>query len=74
MKYLTREIKLINAYFLIPCTHRKNCFTSDYFKGCVEALQLTDELDQIKKYVKTVNGGQIPEWVMEKFNITKKEN
>jgi len=25
------------------CTHRSNCFGSEYFKGCLEALLLTEE-------------------------------
>uniref|UniRef100_A0A2H1WBV3 SFRICE_024337 n=1 Tax=Spodoptera frugiperda TaxID=7108 RepID=A0A2H1WBV3_SPOFR len=27
---------------------RKDCFTTDYFKGCVEVLQETDQLEQEK--------------------------
>ncbi|XP_038211049.1 ion transport peptide-like isoform X2 [Zerene cesonia] len=35
---------------------RKDCFKTDYFKGCVEVLQETDQLDTFKKYIKQLNG------------------
>lgn len=35
---------------------RKDCFTTMYFKGCVEALQLSDEISQFKKFIQVVNG------------------
>ncbi|KAG7301730.1 hypothetical protein JYU34_014717 [Plutella xylostella] len=35
---------------------RKDCFTSDYFKGCVEVLQETDQLDVFKKYIIKLHG------------------
>lgn len=36
--------------------YRKQCFTTDYFKGCLEALQLSDEVEEIKMYIKLING------------------
>ncbi|XP_055603692.1 ion transport peptide-like isoform X1 [Uranotaenia lowii] len=35
---------------------KKQCFTSDYFRGCIDALQLTDELEQIKQNIRILNG------------------
>nr|CAH7744101.1 unnamed protein product [Callosobruchus chinensis] len=45
--------------FREPSIHslcRKNCFTSDYFKGCVDTLQLSDETDQIQAMIKQLHG------------------
>ena len=38
------------------CKFRKQCFTTEFFKGCLEALQLQDEVNAIKSYIKLVNG------------------
>ncbi|XP_026320432.1 ion transport peptide-like isoform X2 [Hyposmocoma kahamanoa] len=46
---LFRESQLFNL-----C--RADCFTSDYFKGCVEALLLNENLDTYKKYIKHLHG------------------
>lgn len=54
-------IKCKTIKLLVKCDYRKRCFTSDYFKGCLDALQLTDELEKIKSYIKQVNGAQPPE-------------
>ncbi|CAF4788128.1 unnamed protein product [Pieris macdunnoughi] len=35
---------------------RKDCFMTDYFKGCVEVLQETDQLEIFKKYIIQLNG------------------
>ncbi|KAJ0173937.1 hypothetical protein K1T71_010083 [Dendrolimus kikuchii] len=35
---------------------RKDCFTTEYFKGCVEALRETDQLETFKKYIKIIHG------------------
>ncbi|XP_045478547.1 ion transport peptide-like [Harmonia axyridis] len=35
---------------------RKNCFTTDYFKGCLDTLQLSDELQQIQTWIKQLHG------------------
>ncbi|KAF9820455.1 hypothetical protein SFRURICE_009874 [Spodoptera frugiperda] len=35
---------------------RKDCFTTDYFKGCVEVLQETDQLEQFKEYIRILHG------------------
>ncbi|XP_013137349.1 PREDICTED: ion transport peptide-like isoform X1 [Papilio xuthus] len=35
---------------------RKDCFTTDYFKGCVEVLQETDQLELFKEYIKKLHG------------------
>ncbi|CRK97549.1 CLUMA_CG010937, isoform A [Clunio marinus] len=35
---------------------KKQCFTTEFFKGCLEALQLQDEVNAIKSYIKLVNG------------------
>ncbi|GAB0090333.1 ion transport peptide [Sergentomyia squamirostris] len=37
---------------------KKRCFTTEYFKGCLDALQLTDEQEIIKTYVKAINGAE----------------
>lgn len=51
-----------------PCyaTFRKQCFTTDFFKGCLEALQLQDEVNAIKSYIKLVNGADpnISNWAV----------
>ncbi|KAF7277994.1 ion transport peptide isoform X2 [Rhynchophorus ferrugineus] len=36
----------------------KNCFTTDYFKGCLETLQLSDEMEQIQSWIKQVHGAE----------------
>ncbi|XP_063921826.1 ion transport peptide-like isoform X1 [Zophobas morio] len=38
---------------------RKNCFTTDYFKGCVETLQLSDEEAQIQVWIKQLRGAEL---------------
>ncbi|KAI4488777.1 hypothetical protein M0802_011287 [Mischocyttarus mexicanus] len=35
---------------------RKNCFTTDYFKGCLEVLLLTDETEKIQMWIKQLHG------------------
>lgn len=35
---------------------KKSCFTTDYFRGCIDALQLTDEIETLKPYIKVLNG------------------
>ncbi|XP_044746445.1 ion transport peptide-like [Coccinella septempunctata] len=35
---------------------RRNCFTTDYFKGCLDTLQLSDELQQIQTWIKQLHG------------------
>ncbi|CAG9563741.1 unnamed protein product [Danaus chrysippus] len=35
---------------------RQDCFTTDYFKGCVEVLQETDQLELFKTYIKQLHG------------------
>ncbi|XP_075216159.1 ion transport peptide isoform X2 [Lycorma delicatula] len=35
---------------------RKDCFTSDYFKGCIDVLLLQDELQDIQSWIKTIHG------------------
>ncbi|RZC33292.1 ion transport peptide [Asbolus verrucosus] len=37
---------------------RKNCFTTDYFKGCLETLQLSDEETQIQTWIKQLHGAE----------------
>jgi hypothetical protein len=65
---------LLNSFFFLPHTtfymcvapkkknfasrNRKRCFTTQYFKGCIEALQLQDEIDAIKGFVKMLNGAE----------------
>ncbi|CAH0696077.1 unnamed protein product [Spodoptera exigua] len=39
---------------------RKDCFTTDYFKGCVEVLQETDQLEQFKEYIRILHGAVPP--------------
>lgn len=48
---------LILSHFLYSLNfYRKECFTTDYFKGCLDVLQLADELDIIKQSIKIING------------------
>ncbi|KAK2588855.1 hypothetical protein KPH14_001723 [Odynerus spinipes] len=35
---------------------RKNCFTTDYFKGCLDVLLLTDEMEKIQMWIKQLHG------------------
>ncbi|XP_026683192.1 ion transport peptide-like isoform X1 [Diaphorina citri] len=45
--------------FRAPQIHtlcRKDCFTSDYFKGCLEVLRLTDESDSIQADIMQLHG------------------
>ncbi|XP_014213118.1 crustacean hyperglycemic hormones A* isoform X2 [Copidosoma floridanum] len=35
---------------------RKNCFTTDYFKGCLDVLLLEDEMEWIKTSIKQLHG------------------
>lgn len=48
------------AFFFIYSSpsFRKNCFTTQYFKGCIEALQFTDEMDQIQTMIKQLHGAE----------------
>ncbi|XP_015513537.1 ion transport peptide-like isoform X1 [Neodiprion pinetum] len=34
----------------------KNCFTSDYFKGCLDVLLLQDEMEEIQTWIKQLHG------------------
>lgn len=56
--FITLMLWLINIYVACyrPCECRKQCFTTEFFKGCLEALQLQDEVNAIKSYIKLVNG------------------
>lgn len=49
-----------NEFYFHKKKTRKRCFTTDYFKGCLDALQLSDEIETIKTYIKQVNGAQPP--------------
>jgi hypothetical protein len=40
-------------------SYRKNCFTTDYFKGCLETLQLSDEEAQIQLWIKQIRGAEL---------------
>lgn len=35
---------------------REKCYTSDIFKGCVDLLLLTDDLDKIQEWIRKLNG------------------
>ncbi|XP_071439599.1 ion transport peptide-like isoform X1 [Hetaerina americana] len=35
---------------------RKNCFTTEYFKGCLDVLLLTDEMENIQTWIKQLHG------------------
>ncbi|CAK9817525.1 Ion transport peptide-like [Anthophora plagiata] len=37
---------------------RKNCFTSDYFKGCLDVLLLQDEVEKIQTWIKQLHGAE----------------
>lgn len=55
--------RFIKCYFSQFCklilSFRKNCFTTNYFKGCLDALQLTDEMDQIQTWIKQLHGAEL---------------
>nr|XP_008195066.1 PREDICTED: ion transport peptide isoform X1 [Tribolium castaneum]XP_008195067.1 PREDICTED: ion transport peptide isoform X1 [Tribolium castaneum]XP_008195068.1 PREDICTED: ion transport peptide isoform X1 [Tribolium castaneum]XP_008195069.1 PREDICTED: ion transport peptide isoform X1 [Tribolium castaneum]ABN79657.1 ion transport peptide isoform A [Tribolium castaneum] len=38
---------------------RKNCFTTDYFKGCIDTLQRSDEEAQIQLWIKQIRGAEL---------------
>nr|QQW38912.1 prepro-ion transport peptide-like variant 2 [Lygus hesperus] len=45
--------------FREPSLHslcRKNCFTTDYFKGCIDVLLLQDEMEHIQSWIKQLHG------------------
>ncbi|XP_014256377.1 ion transport peptide-like isoform X2 [Cimex lectularius] len=47
--------------FRAPQLHslcRKNCFTSVYFKGCIEVLLLQDEMENIQSWIKQLHGAE----------------
>lgn len=52
----TISILSFHCFLIFFLVYRKDCFTTNYFKGCVEALQLSDELETIKRYIQVVNG------------------
>ncbi|XP_072743117.1 ion transport peptide-like isoform X3 [Anoplolepis gracilipes] len=35
---------------------KKECFTTDYFKGCLDVLLLTDEVGKIQMWIKQLHG------------------
>ncbi|XP_039277956.1 ion transport peptide-like isoform X2 [Nilaparvata lugens] len=35
---------------------RRDCFTSDYFKGCIDVLLLQDEMENIQTWIKQLHG------------------
>lgn len=37
---------------------RKNCFTTDYFKGCLDVLLLHDEMEKIQTWIKQLHGAE----------------
>ncbi|XP_031843758.1 ion transport peptide isoform X4 [Nomia melanderi] len=37
---------------------RKNCFTSEYFKGCLDVLLLQDEVEKIQTWIKQLHGAE----------------
>ncbi|XP_034247189.1 ion transport peptide-like [Thrips palmi] len=37
---------------------RKGCFTTDYFKGCLDALLLQDEMEDIQSWIKQLHGAE----------------
>ena len=39
---------------------RKGCFTTDYFKGCLDALLLQDEMEDIQTWIKQLHGASDP--------------
>lgn len=44
-------------YFIeVSLIFRKNCFTTDYFKGCLDVLLLTDEMEKIQMWIKQLHG------------------
>jgi ABC-type transport system involved in cytochrome c biogenesis permease component len=37
---------------------RKNCFTTDYFKGCLDVLLLQDEMEKYQTWIKQLHGAE----------------
>ncbi|XP_012221385.1 ion transport peptide-like isoform X1 [Linepithema humile] len=35
---------------------KKECFTTDYFKGCLDVLLMTDEVEKIQMWIKQLHG------------------
>ncbi|XP_065215707.1 ion transport peptide-like isoform X1 [Planococcus citri] len=35
---------------------RQDCFTTEYFKGCVEVLLLNDEFEKYQEWIRRLNG------------------
>ncbi|XP_065345450.1 ion transport peptide-like isoform X3 [Cloeon dipterum] len=38
---------------------RKECFTTNYFKGCIDSLMLQDELEEIQSWIKQLHGAPL---------------
>ncbi|XP_017778934.1 PREDICTED: ion transport peptide-like isoform X1 [Nicrophorus vespilloides] len=37
---------------------KNNCFTTNIFKGCLESLQLNDEMEQVQTWIKQLHGAE----------------
>lgn len=46
----------VNKYLTNSWFCRKNCFTTDFFKGCLDVLLLEDEVEKIQKWIKQLHG------------------
>jgi len=43
-------------HYIVLTLCRKECFTTDYFKGCLDVLLLTDEVGKIQMWIKQLHG------------------
>jgi len=42
----------------VSLVSRKNCFTTDYFKGCLDVLLLQDEMEKYQTWIKQLHGAE----------------
>jgi hypothetical protein len=45
-------------FIVILLVSRKNCFTTDYFKGCLDVLLLQDEMEKYQTWIKQLHGAE----------------
>jgi hypothetical protein len=46
-KLCTFKVFFLNNELCLCLIYRKDCFTSEYFEGCLAVLQITDKKDKI---------------------------
>jgi hypothetical protein len=53
---MTRFLSLLSGICVLCDVFRKECFTTNYFKGCIDSLMLQDELEDIQSWIKQLHG------------------